>query len=147
MEQNKDVISLRVPSKKTPGMKYVTRQKLQTWLIDYKCWINENVGEDIWDDPSRIINMDETSVAMDGDDGRVIRIIARKGERYTFRENKGKHFTTFYIQIDMFYIFVHVPMLCSHVHLQSPPLLTFQVHFPTSWQTGTLKRETELNEM
>ena len=90
MERNSDVIRFRVPSKKSAGMKFVTKKKLQEWLCDYKEWINENIGSDIWDDSSRFINMDETSIVMDGQDGRVMRIIAECGDRHVFRESAGK---------------------------------------------------------
>ena len=92
MERNSDVIRFRVPSKKSAGMKFVTKKKLQEWLCDYKEWINENIGSDIWDDSSRFINMDETSCELNTSDGKITEVIAEAGARYVFRESSGKFF-------------------------------------------------------
>ena len=88
MKRNGDVISLRVPSMITQGMKQTSPYAARKWLRNMKAYI-ESVpgGRAILDDPSRIFNADETGFALDANTGACTRVIAEKGVKHV---NKKK---------------------------------------------------------
>ena len=72
------------------GQKRVTQKVCEDWLRELFTYMQQQEGcENIFNEPDRIFNCDETGFALDGAAGRTIKVVATRGRRQVNRIKQG----------------------------------------------------------
>lgn len=106
----------RTPEGLSKGRAIITEEYIKKWFRELKCYLAETNNLDILDDPSRILNGDETSFSMCPKTGKVI---APKGFKNVYTINKGNEKET-----------ITVLLVFSAIGKIVPPMVVFPYKRP-----------------